>query len=94
MKKFKIYKNIRKRAMLMGLPISLFGLMITSVIGSLMLLIFSFSFLIIILAFAFNTALYLSLIYSLRNPHIFHFQKVFPKIITHKKHNDFDYQED
>jgi len=33
MKKFEIYKNIRKRAVIMGLPIALFALMMTAVIA-------------------------------------------------------------
>ena len=43
MKKFIPYKNIRKRAMILGLPLSFFALQMISVIASLMLIIFSFS---------------------------------------------------
>ena len=85
MKKFKIYKNIRKRAMIMGLPISLFGLMMASVIGSLMLIIFSFSLSVIILVLLFNFGLYLGLSYSIKNPNLLHYQKVFPDTISNKK---------
>jgi len=85
MKTFKIYKNIRKRAMIMGLPISLFGLMMASVIGSLLLIIFSFSLLIITLAIVFNFILYISLSYSTKHPNRLHFQKVFPNTISNKK---------
>jgi len=94
MKKFEVYKDIRKRAIIMGLPITLFGLMMISVIGSLMLIIFSFSLVVIIIAMAFNTVLYLGFLYSVKKPHVLHFQKVFPTSITHKKSNDFSYEED
>jgi hypothetical protein len=54
MKKYEIYKNIRKRAVIMGLPISLFALMMTSIIGTLLLIIFSFRFTVIIGLFLWN----------------------------------------
>jgi len=44
MKKFEVYKNIRKRAVIFGLPISLFALMMVSILVSLLVIIFSFSF--------------------------------------------------
>ncbi len=43
MKTFIPYKNIRKRAMILGLPLALFALQMISVIASLLLIIFSFS---------------------------------------------------
>lgn len=85
MKKFEIYKNIRKRAVIMGLPISLFALMMTAVIGSLLFIIFSFSFLVIIGVFVFNAALYIALTHFTKNPSLLHFQRVFPKAISNKK---------
>ncbi len=84
MKKFEVYKNIRKRAVIMGLPISLFALMMTSVIGSLLLIIFSFSFSVIITVFVFIATLYIALTHITRNPALLHFKKVFPQTISNK----------
>lgn len=44
MKRYEVYRNIRKRAMVMGLPISFFAMMMVSVICSLLIIIFSFGF--------------------------------------------------
>ena len=94
MKKFEVYKNIRKRAMIMGLPISLFALMMTSVIGSLLLIIFSFSFSVIIIVFVFNAVLYIALTHITKNPALLHFKKVFPQTISNKKGSQLHYEED
>tara|TARA_R110002111_G_scaffold20335_7_gene48668 strand:- start:1194 stop:1493 length:300 start_codon:yes stop_codon:yes gene_type:complete len=93
MKKFEIYKNIRKRAVIMGLPIALFALMMTAVIGSLLFVIFSFSFSVIIGVFAFNGALYIGLTHFTRNPSLLHFKKVFPQAISNKKQSALKYED-
>jgi len=93
MKKFEVYKNIRKRAMIWGLPISLFALMMISVIGSLLFIIFSFSFLVIISVFVFNAILYVGLTHMIRNPALLHFIKVFPQTISNKKQSNLNYEE-
>lgn len=92
MKTFKVYKNIRKRAMIMGLPIALFALMMTSVLASLLVIIFSFSFLIIILTFTLNAVLYIALTQLTKNASILHFKKVFPKSISNKKRSPLNYE--
>ncbi len=94
MKKFEVYKNIRKRAVIMGLPISLFALMMTSVIGSLLFIIFSFSFFIIITVFVFNALLYIALTHITKNPALLHFKKVFPTTISNKKCSYLRYEQD
>jgi len=93
MKKYEIYKNIRKRAMIWGLPISLFAMMMISVIGSLLFIIFSFSFLVIISVFVFNAILYVALTHMIRNPALLHFTKVFPQAISNKKQSNLNYEE-
>lgn len=93
MKKFEVYKNIRKNAMIMGLPISLFALMMTCVIGSLLFIIFSFSFVVIISVFVINAALYIVLTHITKYPALLHFQKVFPQTITNKKTSHLHYEE-
>ncbi|TXN34994.1 hypothetical protein FVB32_10375 [Flagellimonas hymeniacidonis] len=93
MKRYEIYKDIRKRAVIMGLPISLFALMMTSVIGSLLFIIFSFSFLVIISIFLFNGGLYAVLTQLTKQPALLHFKKVFPKTISNKKLSPLSYEE-
>ncbi|TNJ46247.1 hypothetical protein KFZ70_09190 [Tamlana fucoidanivorans] len=85
MKTYNIYKDIRKRAMIMGLPISWFALQMTSVIGSLLLIIFSFSLWIIVMVFLFNGGLFLALTQLTKHPSLLHFKRVFPKTLSNKK---------
>ena len=85
MKRFEVYKHIRKRALIMGLPISLFALMMLGVIGSLLFIIFSFSFFGILIVFALNAFAYVVLTHITDNPALLHFQKVFPNSICNKK---------
>ncbi|WP_148868990.1 hypothetical protein [Tenacibaculum adriaticum] len=93
MKRYEVYKNIRKRAMIMGLPISLFALQMTSVIGSLLFIIFSFSFTVIISVFLFNATLFVGLTQFARNPGLLNFKKVFPKTVSIKKDSLFFYED-
>jgi len=94
MKRYEVYKNIRKRAVIFGLPISLFALMMISIVASLLVIIFSFSFTIIIGAMVFNAALYISLTQISRNQQIFQMSKAFPEIISNKQNSNFDYGQD
>lgn len=92
MKKFEIYKNIRKRAVIFGLPISLFALMMVSIIVSLLIIIFSFNFVMIIGILIFNATLYVALSKMTHNPQLFQIAKAFPRIISNKKTSGFDYE--
>lgn len=92
MKTYEVYKNIRKRAMIMGLPISLFALMMTMVIGSLLLIIFSFGLSVIIGVFVCNAALYIALTHVSKHPSLLHFKKVFPQTISNKKLSHLFYE--
>ncbi|OBX25726.1 hypothetical protein LX77_02818 [Gelidibacter algens] len=94
MKKFEVYKNIRKRAVIFGLPISLFALMMVAILGSLLVIIFSFSFALIISILIFNAALYIGLIRITNNPQLFQIAKSFPSIISNKRNSGFDYGKD
>lgn len=94
MKRFEVYKNIRKRAVIFGLPVSLFALMMISIVVSLLVIIFSFSFSIIIGMLVFNAGLYIALLRITSNPLFFQIAKVFPKIISNKKSSQLDYEED
>ncbi|MBD1260599.1 hypothetical protein HZY62_08360 [Maribacter polysiphoniae] len=94
MKKFEVYKNIRKRAMIFGLPISLFALMMVFIVASLLVIIFSFGLGIILGAFILNCCLYIVLIRLAKNPQPIQLTHPFPKIITNKKATLFDYEKD
>ena len=94
MKRFEVYKNIRKRAVIFGLPISLFALMMISIIASLLVIIFSFSFGIIISVLVLNSILFVTLTRMANNPQLFKTAKAFPKIISNKRNSGFDYEED
>jgi len=76
----------------MGLPISLFALMMTSVIGSLLFIIFSFSFLVIISVFIFNGGLYVVLTQLTKHPALLYFKKVFPTTISNKRESQLQYE--
>ncbi|ASV31515.1 MULTISPECIES: hypothetical protein [Flavobacteriaceae] len=92
MKRFEVYKNIRKRAVIMGLPISLFALMMTSVISSLLFIIFSFSFAVIVSVFLWNGTLYTVLAHLTKNPALMQIKKVFPQTISNKKQTNLYYE--
>jgi len=92
MKRFEVYKNIRKRAVIFGFPISLFALMIVSILASLLIVIFSFSFVMIIGILVFNAALYVALTRITHNPQIFQTSNAFPKIISNKRNSGFNYE--
>jgi len=94
MKRFEVYRNIRKQAMIFGLPISLFAVMMIAIVASLLVIIFSFSFALIIGILIFNAALYITLIRITNRPLLFQLSKVFPNSISNKKSSVLDYEED
>jgi len=91
MKKYEVYRNIRKRAMIMGLPISLFALMMVSVISSLLIIIFSFSLGVIIALLLFTALLLAVLAQWAKNPQLLYIQKIVPETISNKKLSPFIY---
>tara|TARA_Y100001933_G_scaffold262161_1_gene318754 strand:+ start:4028 stop:4312 length:285 start_codon:yes stop_codon:yes gene_type:complete len=94
MRKFEVYKNIRKRAMIFGLPVSLFALMMIAIIASLLVIIFSFGFGVIIGVLIFNAGLYIALTKFAHSPQLLQLAKVFPKIISNKKTTALRYEQD
>ena len=94
MRTFEVYKNIRKRAVIFGLPISLFAVMMIAILASLLVIIFSFSFGIIIGVLIFNAALYIALTRITNNPQLFQMANAFPKIISNKRNSGFDNEQD
>ncbi|MEO0527493.1 MAG: hypothetical protein AAFZ89_09715 [Bacteroidota bacterium] len=87
MKRYEVYKNIRKGAMIWGLPISLFAMMMLVILGSLLIIIFSFSLWVNIGAFLLNGTFYIVLTKIARKAITINIVKVFPKIISNKKEN-------
>jgi len=94
MKQFEVYRNIRKGAVIFGLPISSFALMMICVIASLLVIIFSFSFWIIIGALIFNCILYLVLIRITRTSQLFQVSVIFPEIISNRRNSNLNYEQD
>lgn len=93
MKKYTPYKNIRKQAMILGLPLSLFALQMISVIASLLVIIFSFSLGAIIAVLLWNVVLYTILSKLFKKPELFQFQSIFPRYISNKKHSQLYYED-
>ncbi|RNL90118.1 hypothetical protein ED312_06750 [Sinomicrobium pectinilyticum] len=94
MKQFEPYKNIRKRAMVLGLPLPFFALQMISVIGSLLVIIFSFSLGVIVSVLLWNMMLYTALGRIISHPELLHLKKVFPQTISNKKLSHLSYEED
>ena len=90
MKKYRVYRNIRKRAMIWGLPISLFALLIISVVASLLIIIFSFSLGMITAALLWNSSLYIALTKFGKRIKNISFADPFPTTITNRKENILD----
>lgn len=93
MKGYQVYRNIRKRALIFGLPVSLFALQMLGVIGSLLVVIFSFSFVLVLGAIVINITLYAVLLKLTLQPHLLHFAKVFPTAISNKKTTAINYED-
>ncbi|WP_026752999.1 hypothetical protein [Sediminibacter sp. Hel_I_10] len=94
MKTFEVYKNIRKKAVIFGLPISLFAIMMVAILASLLIIIFSFSFGTVIGVFICNAILYIVLTRITNNPQLFQIATPFPKIISNKQNSGLHYEED
>ena len=85
MKRYEVYRNIRKRALIMGLSISMFALMMVSIIGSLLVIIFSFSLGVIVGLLLFNALLYGALGRWVKKPISIKVKNTFPSTISNKR---------
>jgi len=92
MKEYKIHRNIRKQALLFGLPLSFFALQLVSVIASLLVIIFSFGLGILVGTLLWNIGLFLVLSQFNNFPERFQLQKVFPKFISNKQSSQLHYE--
>ncbi|MBI6118254.1 hypothetical protein [Salegentibacter maritimus] len=94
MKKYEPYRNIRKGAVIFGLSLPLFALMMLSVIASLLVIIFSFSLGVIFSALLFNAFLYIGLNRISRLLEFLQMTGAFPKMISNKRNSNINYEED
>lgn len=92
MKSYEVHRNIRKKALIFGLPIAFFALMMLCIIGSLLAIIFSFSFGMIVFVVCLNLGLYFLLIKVATSPQLLHFRSVFPQMISNKKSSGLSYE--
>lgn len=94
MKRYSVYRNIRKRALIFGLPLPYFAILMITVIASLLLIIFSFGFMVVIGVVLFDVASYISLTRLAASANLFHFSTIFPDSISNKKINMCNYGQD
>ena len=93
MKKYEVYRNIRKRALIFGLPLTLFALQMVSVIGSLMIIIFSFGLGSILGALLWNPILYVVLTKVAHRPQLLQMGHPFPKHISNRQNSFLAYED-
>ncbi|WP_066223767.1 hypothetical protein [Formosa haliotis] len=94
MKQFKVYKDIRKQAVIMGLPITLFGILMASVVFTLLVIIFSFSVITVVCGLILNLGLFFCLGQWSRYGPRLSLKHVFPKGIRMKYLNVIAYETD
>lgn len=92
MKKYEIYKNIRKRAVIFGLPLPLFALMMGSIIASQLVIIFSFSFILVVGVTLFNAILFIALSRFTKAKGMLSLRSIFPKHISNQQNTGLDYE--
>lgn len=84
MKSYSVYTHIRKRAMILGLPMTFFALQMVAVIGSLLIIIFSFQLSVIVGLLLFNVLLYGALGQWVKRPFRWLGPSLFPHTISNK----------
>ena len=89
MKKYEIYKNIRKRAVIFGLPLPL---MMGSIIASQLVIIFSFSFILVVGVTLFNAILFIALSRFTKAKGMLSLRSIFPKHISNQQNTGLDYE--
>lgn len=75
----------------MGLPLALFALVMVSVTGSLLIIIFSFHFGVIVALLSFNALLFGALAQWAKKPQLPNIQSTFPKTISNKRLSPLSY---
>jgi hypothetical protein len=91
MKQYSVYRNIRVRALIFGLPVAFFALQMMAVVGSLMAVIFSFSLILLIVVGIGNAVLYGVLLKLAQEPGMLQIGVWFPHIISNKKITPYEH---
>ena len=91
MKQYNVYKNIRVRALIFGLPVAFFALQMMAVVGSLIAVIFSFNLMLLIVMGIGNTVLYGILLKLVQEPRLLQIGVSFPQLISNKKITSYEY---
>ena len=94
MRSYAVYRNIRKRAVIFGLPVSFFAIQMVSIIGSLLIVIFSFGFVIILALLFFNVLLYITFLKMSTKNMSLKFSNSFPHLISNKQTTLLNYDKD
>ena len=92
MKSYPVHRNIRQKALIYGLPVSLFALMMLSIIATLLVIIFSFGPLLILGGIVWNLTLYITLVRITAKVHLLNLRTVFPILISNKKSSNLYYE--
>lgn len=92
MKSYTVYRNIRREAMIFGLPVNSFAIQAGSVIASLLLIIFAFKLLLLFVLVVWNLGLYVSLLRLRSFPFMLSAGSL-PVIISNKKTGISQYYE-
>ncbi|MCR9226634.1 MAG: hypothetical protein NXH90_04325 [Flavobacteriaceae bacterium] len=85
MKQYEVYRHIRRRALIFGLPVAFFALQMLVVIGSLMAVIFSFNLVLLFGAMVANGILYGILLKLTQKSGLLQMRTIFPHMISNKK---------
>jgi len=85
MKRYPVYRYIRQRAVIFGLPVALFAIEVLCVICSLFVIIFSFHIVLLFGLLATNLFVYGLLLKLCQDPHLLASGFSFPKSISNKK---------
>ncbi|WP_293294593.1 hypothetical protein [Allomuricauda sp.] len=91
MKQYSVYRNIRVRALIFGLPVAFFALQMMAVVGSLIAVIFSFNLILLIAVGLGNTVLYGILLKLVQEPRLLQIGVRFPHSITNKKITSYEH---
>ncbi|MDT0677922.1 hypothetical protein [Autumnicola musiva] len=89
MKRYIAYRDIRKEALIMGLPLLLFAVQIAVLVLSLLIAIFAFNLLMILVLIVMNIGLYFGFLHYTRLTRRVTFICVFPKLISNKPVNPY-----
>ena len=94
MKQYSVYRNIRVRALIFGLPVAFFALQMMAVVGSLIAVIFSFNLILLIAVGLGNMVLYGILLKLVQEPRLLQIGGSFPQLISNKKITSYEYYDE